>query len=52
MDRKKFIKKSILATVVGAITPHILSAANVKNKTSTYDKLIQKVGFNHLPNNL
>ena len=50
MDRKRFIKKSILAIVVGSITPHILSAANFKNKQSTYNKLIQKVGFNHLPN--
>jgi redox-sensitive bicupin YhaK (pirin superfamily) len=50
MDRKDFITKSILASAVGAIAPHLLIAANVKQAESTYDKLIKKVGFNHLPN--
>ena len=50
MDRKKFIKKSLLASVVGALVPQMLTAANVKQTESTYDKLMQKVGFNHLPN--
>ena len=50
MDRKKFIKKSLLASVFGALAPQILRAANVKQPESTYNKLMQKVGFNHLPN--
>jgi hypothetical protein len=50
MDRKKFIKKSLLASVVGALAPQVFTAANVKQRASTYDKLMQKVGFNHLPN--
>ena len=50
MDRKDFITKSILASAIGAIAPHLLIAANVKQAESTYDKLIKKVGFNHLPN--
>ena len=50
MDRKDFITKSILASAVGAVAPHLLIAANVKQAESTYDKLIKKVGFNHLPN--
>lgn len=43
MDRKEFIKKSILVSTVGAIIPNVVAA-------STYDTLMQKVGFNHLPN--
>ena len=50
MDRKDFITKSILASAIGAIAPHLLIAANVKQAESTYDKFIKKVGFNHLPN--
>ena len=50
MERKDFIKKSILASAVGILTPQILAAADVEQTASTYDKLIQKVGFNHLPN--
>ena len=50
MDRKKFIKKSLL-TVAGLTTgAPLLKAGNVRLKESTYDKLMEQVGFNHLPN--
>jgi redox-sensitive bicupin YhaK (pirin superfamily) len=50
MERKDFIKRSILASTVGALAPQMLTASNVKKTESTYNKLMQKVGFNHLPN--
>lgn len=49
MKRKDFIKNALLTGVVGAIAPQALNAATEK-KPSTYDKLMQRVGFNHLPN--
>lgn len=45
MDRKKFIKKAVLGAAAS------LGGANLlKGKSSTYDKLMEQVGFNHLPN--
>jgi redox-sensitive bicupin YhaK (pirin superfamily) len=50
MDRKRFIKNTILGMTGVSITSKTL-ASNSKNKrTSTYDKLMDQVGFNHLPN--
>ena len=49
MDRKKFIKKSIMAGLAGSILP-TSSTANNSTEKSTYDKLMKQVGFNHLPN--
>lgn len=45
MDRKNFIKKSLLLGGLGVVAPALFT----KGK-STYDKLIHNVGFNHLPN--
>ena len=45
MDRKKFIKKSLLAGALGALAPGLLKADN-NEKTS----INEQVGFNHLPN--
>lgn len=45
MDRKHFLKKAMLGTAA-AITGTGLAKAS----TSTYDKLMNQVGFNHLPN--
>ncbi|CAM1363194.1 Quercetin 2,3-dioxygenase [Tenacibaculum soleae] len=45
MNRKKFIKRAFLTGVAGAIAPQILHA-----ETSTYETLMEQVGFNHLPN--
>jgi len=50
MERKEFIKKSILTGVIGALAPQLLKAENTEQTNSTYDKLIEQVGFNHLPN--
>lgn len=51
MNRKEFISKSILAGTAGVVVPGMLKASNVKLKNSDYDKFIDQVGFNHLPNN-
>jgi len=50
MDRKDFIKKTLMgaAGVVASGSAHKLN--NVKLKHSTYDKMMEQVGFNHLPN--
>ena len=57
MDRKDFIKKSLLGAAGVATGSSILKANNVKLEQSTYDELMvpdfspeQQVGFNHLPN--
>ncbi len=47
MDRKDFIKKSILGAAGLGLTASQLKA---ENTPSTYDKLMDQVGFNHLPN--
>jgi redox-sensitive bicupin YhaK (pirin superfamily) len=51
MERKEFIKNALLTGVVGAIAPQVLTAKNSNDKKSTYDTLMEQVGFNHLPNN-
>ena len=48
MDRKNFIKKSLMAGLAGTILPATAKAAS--SHQSTYDKLMEQVGFNHLPN--
>ena len=50
MKRKDFIKKSAALSAIGLSSPLILKA-NKQEKISTYDKLKNQVGFNHLPNN-
>jgi redox-sensitive bicupin YhaK (pirin superfamily) len=50
MERKEFIKNAILTGVVSALAPQVLSAKNNKTIKSTYDTLMEQVGFNHLPN--
>ena len=46
MDRKKFIKNSLVAATAAIIAPSSLKAES----KSTYDKLMEPIGFNHLPN--
>jgi redox-sensitive bicupin YhaK (pirin superfamily) len=46
MDRKKFLRKAALGAAA-AITGGTILKAN----KSTYDKLMEQVGFNHLPTN-
>ena len=49
MKRKDFLKKSMALGALGVTAPSILSAKkSISN--STYDKMIDQVGFNHLPN--
>ena len=50
MDRKNFIKKSIAVGITGTLTPSLLKANSVTLKNSTYDTLLEQVGFNHIPN--
>ncbi|MEM1217509.1 MAG: pirin family protein [Bacteroidota bacterium] len=51
MDRKNFLKKSLLGLAGVAATSSIAKANTEDNKkTSTYDQLMDQVGFNHLPN--
>ncbi len=50
MDRKKFLKKSLLGVAGVATGNSILKASDEKLKNSTYEKLMKQVGFNHLPN--
>ncbi|MEL6843619.1 MAG: pirin family protein [Bacteroidota bacterium] len=50
MDRKKFLKKSLLGVAGVAAASTRLKAKNAEPKDSTYNKLMHQVGFNHLPN--
>ena len=50
MNRKEFLKKTMLTGAAASVAPSILKASNVKLKNSTYDRLMEQVGFNHLPN--
>lgn len=50
MKRKDFLKKTILAATTLAILPKARGESVVKQKESTYNKLLKQVGFNHLPN--
>ena len=47
MDRKNFLKKTLLGAAGVAVGRKVTKAAPSK---STYDKLMAQVGFNHLPN--
>ena len=49
MDRKNFLKKTLLGTAGLVAGASSLKAANANSKKSTYDKLMEQVGFNHLP---
>lgn len=50
MDRKDFLKKSILGTAGIAAGSKLLGNGIPKEKISTYDALMDQVGFNHIPN--
>ncbi|MEO1518475.1 MAG: pirin family protein [Bacteroidota bacterium] len=59
MDRKEFIKKSLLGLAASSALPAIGQAGTPEKSDSTYDKLMKdvpvddpmrQVGFNHLPN--
>ena len=48
MKRKDFIKKSAVLGAIGLSSPLILKA-NPQKKISTYDRLKDQIGFNHIP---
>lgn len=50
MKRKEFLKKTFLTGLLGAVAPQVLKAATPASSKSTYTKLMEQVGFNHLPN--
>jgi redox-sensitive bicupin YhaK (pirin superfamily) len=50
MKRKEFIKSALFTSAIGAISPQFLKTKNSQAVKSTYDTLMQQVGFNHLPN--
>ncbi len=50
MNRKDFINKSLFAGVVGITAPAMLLASDIKSKNSDYDKLMDRMGYNHIPN--
>ena len=50
MKRKDFLKKSMALGALGMAAPTVLSAKKT-TFNSTYDKMMEQVGFNHLPNN-
>ncbi|MEL6696773.1 MAG: pirin family protein [Bacteroidota bacterium] len=49
MDRKNFLKKSLLGAAGLAAGGAALGKSS-EDRQSTYDKLMEQVGFNHLPN--
>ena len=50
MKRKDFLKKSMALGALGMAAPSVLSAKK-PTFNSTYDRMMEQVGFNHLPNN-
>ncbi len=48
MNRKNFIKGALLTSWATIFSPASIKAES--NKKSTYDRLLNQVGFNHLPN--
>ncbi len=49
MNRKNFLKKSILGAAGVVAGKGLSKAATVQPKNSTYDRMMEQVGFNHLP---
>lgn len=51
MDRKRFLRTGLLGTAAAAFgLKHAAAKAPAAAKASTYDRLKDQVGFNHLPN--
>ena len=49
MKRKEFLKRSAALSALSISSPLILTANKIKEK-STYEQLMDQVGFNHIPN--
>lgn len=50
MDRKTFVKNTLLGVAAAATGSATIKASENTTKNSTYDKLMEQVGYNHLPN--
>ena len=50
MKSKDFLKKSKALSAISAAVPSVISTKK-PTTISTYNKVIEQVGFNHLPNN-
>lgn len=50
MKRNEFIKKSVLGAAGIAASSAGLKAKNIQLKESNYDRMLEQVGFNHIPN--
>lgn len=50
MDRKSFVKNTILGVAAAATGAQILKASDIKGNHFNEDDLTRQVGFNHLPN--
>lgn len=50
MNRKNFIRNSLLGGAGLALTGSQIRGGNTTNSISTYDSMKKQVGFNHLPN--
>lgn len=48
MKRLEFLKKSLASGVAAMAAPFVLKSSNTKE--STFNRLIEQVGFNHMPN--
>lgn len=51
MDRKKFLRKALLGAAGMVTGASSAKAAQTDTKESTYDRLMERVGYNHLPKN-
>ncbi len=50
MNRKKFLKNSLLGAIGLTVGGKVIANQKAATSRSTYDKLMDQVGFNHLPN--
>lgn len=50
MERKDFVKKSMLGIAASTLSIATIPAMKVRPKKSDYDEMMKQVGFNHLPN--
>ena len=50
MNRKNFIKKAIMAGLVGTMVPKVSTADNIKEKAKIPGEVNKQLGFNHIPN--
>jgi len=50
MKRIEFIKKSVLSGITAMVSPLVIRADKPVKHVSTSDNLLEKVGYNHIPN--